>query len=112
MPLILTFKKSCKKNAPSDTSIEAAAKLSKKLGRLQQLVFDVIEDAKHHGVTSDEIAIELGWLVYEVRPRASELRGADRIVDSGRRRKSAAGNSSTVWVLPKYKSSKVGGDDD
>jgi hypothetical protein len=86
-----------------DTSIEAATSIAGDLPHLQRLVRNVIAEAGAHGVTCDEIASALEWNRFRVRPRTSELRAADRIADSGRRRKNAAsGVSAIVWVLPQY----------
>ena len=86
-----------------DTSIEAATKIADDLPHLQRLVRAVVAEAKGRGVTCDEIAAALGWNRFRVRPRTSELRAADRIADSGRRRRNeASGVNAIVWVLPEY----------
>lgn len=81
-----------------DTSIAAAASINDALSRLQASVLGVIVAAGARGVTADEVAVELGWERWRVRPRTSELRKAGRIVDSGRRRDSQSGIASIVWV--------------
>lgn len=86
-----------------DTSIKAAEAIAGDLPHLQRLVRAVIADAGIRGVTCDEIAAALGWNRFRVRPRTSELRAADRIADSGQRRRNAAsGINAIVWVLPQY----------
>jgi hypothetical protein len=70
--------------------------------RLQGMVLRTIGDAGPEGATGDEIAERLDWEKFRVRPRTSELRVAGKIVDSGKRRKSAAGISSIVWITPDH----------
>lgn len=86
-----------------DTSIEAASKINHALPRLQSEVLAVIRSTGASGVTSDEVALVLGWERWRTRPRTSELRKAGRIVDSGRRRDSLSGIASIVWVTPEHK---------
>lgn len=85
-----------------DTSIAGALKIQDALPRLQRTVFDVIAASGQRGATGDEIAQALGWIVFRVRPRTSELRTAMLIMDSGMRRSSGAGVQSIVWCLPEY----------
>lgn len=83
-----------------DTSIAAADKINGALPRLQREVFKTIAAAGGRGATCDEVAAQLGWERFRVRPRTSELRRQHRIVDSGRRRDSLSGIASIVWVVP------------
>lgn len=84
-----------------DTSITAAEITASKQMTRRQLVLEVIEAANQRGAIADEIARELEWAVYEVRPRTSELRRDGKIADSGRRRKAASGVNVIVWVATK-----------
>lgn len=84
------------------TSIEGAEHIQPALPRLQGLVLGVIGKAGRHGAIGDEIADRLGWEKFRVRPRISELRKVGKIIDSGRRRKGAAGVSAIVWVTPEF----------
>lgn len=83
-------------------SVEAAEVITTNLAYLQAQVVKVIGAAGSHGATGDEIARELSWEKYRVRPRTSELRKLSRIMDSRKRRRSEAGISSIVWVLPQF----------
>lgn len=86
----------------SDTAIDAALALAPKLGRLQQMVLAVVEQATEGGVSSDEIGERLGWDKWAVRPRAAELRRAGSIVDSKMRRTNESGRKAIVWVAKAY----------
>lgn len=85
-----------------DTSIEAADELAPVLATLQRQVYAVIAAAGPAGATANEIADMLGWIVYRVRPRTSELSDRGEIIDSGRRRRNPAGRSVIVWTLPEH----------
>ncbi|KEQ53065.1 hypothetical protein [Sphingobium chlorophenolicum] len=85
-----------------DTAIAAADFIAPSVPHLQKQILDVLTDVGQAGATGDEIAARLGWERFRVRPRTSELRLKKAIVDSGMRRKSDAGISSIVWVLPAY----------
>lgn len=92
-----------------DTSIAAADKINGALPRLQREVFKTIAAAGDRGATCDEIAAQLGWERFRVRPRTSELRRQHRIMDSGCRRHSLSGIASIVWVVP-ANAERSGGD--
>ncbi len=49
------------------------------------------------GATADEIAYALKYSVLTVRPRVSELRRMNRIVDFGARRPNQSGRPAIVW---------------
>jgi hypothetical protein len=83
-----------------DTSVAAADRINGALPRLQRDVFKTIAAAGDRGATCDEVAAQLGWERFRVRPRTSELRRQHRIMDSGRRRDSLSGIASIVWVVP------------
>ncbi|KKW92948.1 hypothetical protein [Sphingobium chungbukense] len=87
---------------PIDTSMAAADFIAPSVPHLQQQILKVLAEVSSQGATGDEIAARLGWERFRVRPRTSELRIKKAIVDSGMRRKSEAGISSIVWVLPEY----------
>lgn len=86
-----------------ETSIAAAEITARKQITRRQLVLKVIEAASQSGAIADEIARELGWATYEVRPRTSELRRDGKIADSGRRRRGASGVNVIVWVATMHK---------
>jgi transcription initiation factor IIE alpha subunit len=76
--------------------------MTPQLPHLQRSVLAVIEAAGARGATGDQIARELGWDKYRVRPRTAELRKLGKIIDSRQRRPSDSGISSIVWTLPHY----------
>lgn len=50
-------------------------------------------------MTADECARHLSESVLSIRPRFSELLRANRIEDTGERRKNASGRNATVWKI-------------
>ena len=64
-----------------DTSIEAAAALEPRLGRLQKLALNAVQCAADHGCTADETAARPGLDRWSVQPRLSELRRKGLIRD-------------------------------
>jgi hypothetical protein len=85
-----------------DTSIEAAADIAPKLGRLQRLAEQAIGNAGRCGLTADELADVLGCDRYTIQPRTSELKLKGIVADSKQRRLNASGKRAIVWVLAKY----------
>jgi hypothetical protein len=81
-----------------DTSVAAADALAPKLGRLQRSAQVAIRAAGAHGLTTDELAAQLGMDRWTIQPRTSELRGEGLIRDSGQRRRNATGKLAIVWV--------------
>lgn len=81
-----------------ETSIDAAAALSPKLGRLQRMAEGAIRDAGEHGLTADELAARLDLDRWSTRPRTSELRRKGVVRDSGQRRPNSSGKLAIVWV--------------
>ena len=81
-----------------DTSIVAAASIAHQLGYLQAKVFQAIAKAGLQGLTTNELAEQLGIDRGSVQPRTSELRAKRRIRDSGHRRLNANGKKAIVWV--------------
>jgi len=81
-----------------DTSMEAAAAVAPKCGRLQRLALAAIKDAGPAGMTTDELADHLEVDRGSVQPRTSELRLLGLIRDSGQRRKNRSGIRAIVWT--------------
>ena len=81
-----------------ETSIAAALAIAPKLGRLQAMARQAIEQAGWNGLTADELAERLGCGRYTIQPRTSELRRKGVIIDSGKRRANASGKRAIVWV--------------
>jgi hypothetical protein len=87
-----------------ETSIEAAAAVASKCGRLQRLTLNAITDRAAYGATTDEVAEIVGQPRWSVQPRTSELRRFGLIVDSGQRRFNTSRKRAIVWVVPQHKS--------
>jgi hypothetical protein len=81
-----------------DTSVDAAAAIQSKLGRLQVLALTAIKAAGQRGLTADELAAALTLDRYSIQPRTSELKLLGQIRDSELRRKNATGKAAIVWV--------------
>lgn len=85
-----------------DTSIEAAADLAPKLGRLQAMAERAIRNAGAAGLTTDELAATLEMDRGAIQPRTSELKARELIIDSRQRRFNANGKRAIVWTVPEY----------
>ena len=83
-------------------SVEAAKRMQLGVDDQRSKVLEVVAAAGRPGVTSDEIAEQLGWIVFKVRPRTSDLRRMGKIIDSRERRPGATGIMSIVWKTPEH----------
>lgn len=84
----------------SDTSQAAALSMVRDAPRLRAAVLAVLE--RHPGgLTSDEIAGELGESVLSIRPRVTELKQAGQLEDTGERRANRSGRTAAVVRLKK-----------
>ena len=82
----------------SDTSEAAALSMTRDAPLLREDVLRVL--ARHpEGLTSDEIADELGESPLSVRPRTTELKQDGLIVDTGTRRANRSGRLAAVMRL-------------
>jgi len=81
-----------------DTSIEAAAAIAPKCGRLQRLALAAIKETGVSGLTTDELANRLGVDRGSIQPRTSELKLLGLIRDSGQRRRNLNGKRAIVWT--------------
>jgi len=88
-----------------DTSIEAAADIAPKLGRLQRLAEETIRAAGPAGLTADELADRVELPRWTIQPRTTELRLKGLVVDSGMRRQNCTGKAAKVWVAPEFQRS-------
>lgn len=82
-------------------SIEPHAKI------LREQVLNVL---KMRSMTADEVAEWLGESILSIRPRLSELKTKELIVDTGIRRKNVSGKKAIVWegITPElYQSREV-----
>lgn len=83
----------------SDTSKEAAESIVKDSGRLRMMVFNDIRRAGKNGRTCDEIEARLELRHQTASARVNELMRAERIVDSGARRKTRSNRNAVVWIV-------------
>lgn len=85
-----------------DTSVAAADGITPSLGRLQASVHEAVNAAGPDGLTTNEIALQLGVDRGSIQPRTSELRLQGLIGDSRQRRQNENGKSAIVWVAADY----------
>lgn len=81
-----------------DTSMEAAAAIAPKLGRLQSVTLQAVRLASNKGLAAHERCDRLDMPNTSIQPRLSELRRMGRISDSGRRRRNTSCVSAIVWI--------------
>jgi predicted ArsR family transcriptional regulator len=77
-------------------STDAATAISPRAPALRGLCMALLA---RENLTADEAAAKLGESILGIRPRFSELRALGLIADSGARRPSSTGRSSTVWGI-------------
>ena len=76
------------------TSTEAARSMLKRASILRDKVEALL---KTQSLTADECAEILNETVLAIRPRLSELRADDKIIDTGERRFNASRRRAIVW---------------
>lgn len=79
------------------TSKDAARAVSASAPLIREKVFAAIREAGLHGLTPDETAAKIGESILAVRPRFSELAKAQRIVETGERRRNESGLRAKAW---------------
>lgn len=90
----------------SETASAAARAVREEARTRRAQAFDFVCSQRAHGATCDEVANACGWEQwYSSRPRLSELRYQNTIIDSGWRRRGRSGRLQIVWILPQYASS-------
>ena len=77
------------------TSKEAAESMRERAPRLREIVFRYISE--HRGATCDEVEAALSLTHQTASARVNELMRADRIEDSGSKRKTRSGRNAIVW---------------
>ena len=82
----------------SETSIDAADKISSASGKLRKQVYMYIRLCGIDGATDEEIQMALSMEGSTKRPRRVELFNDALIVDSGRKRNTKSGRSAVVWM--------------
>jgi len=83
----------------SDTSREAAVSIAPDSNRLRALVLGFIAKNGRRGATCSEVEEALSMRHQTASARMRELALADRIVDTGLRRKTTSGRNAAVWVV-------------
>jgi hypothetical protein len=81
----------------SDTSKAAAMSMEPQLGTKQARVLELIRQHPG-GLTDDQLETLTGWRHQTVSARRRELVLAERVADSGERRRTSSGRMATVWV--------------
>lgn len=82
-----------------DTQLAALESIQKTAPRCRDQVFDVIQSRMPVGISSDQIAIALGWPINSISGRVTELRNLGRIKDSGARARTQAARQAILWVV-------------
>ena len=85
----------------TDTSIEAAIKVTPRVSDLQRTVLDFLRLQGEHGATDEEIAEATGLYLYTSAPRRGELCINGYVEDSGDRRCTVRGRRAIVWRIKK-----------
>lgn len=81
-----------------DTRAVAAAAIAPVAGGMGRRVHEFIRRRGERGATDEEISLALSMRDSTARARRVELRDAQKIRDSGRRRETNSGRASIVWV--------------
>lgn len=82
--------------APTDTSLDAAARIVPVAKTIRQQVLDAIRRTPS---TDEELQVRLGYPGNTIRPRRRELQQRNLIRDSEDRRPTASGRSAIVWEV-------------
>lgn len=81
------------------TSIAAAEEMKPRAAYLREKCLAYVRRWGMTGSTADECAAYLGESVLSIRPRFTELLRANRIEDTGTRRKNDSGRNAIVWKV-------------
>ena len=82
----------------TDTSEQAALAMKPKAATLRAMV---LEELKNGEGTADQIADRLKIDFMSIRPRLSELKESEKVIDTGRRGTSRYGKSAIIYGLPR-----------
>jgi hypothetical protein len=82
----------------SDTSREAAVSIIGRADTLRRQVYEAIFRAGPHGMTDEELQIDLAMNPSTERPRRVELVEGKAVKDSQRRRHTSSGRLAVVWI--------------
>jgi hypothetical protein len=84
---------------PTDTEVAAAKSVESQVTKLRMDVFAFVASRGDWGATGWEIYSRTGIWIYTVKPRLTELKKLDLIVDNAQRRKNGNGRDEIVYVL-------------
>jgi hypothetical protein len=87
----------------SDTSREAADGIAPSANRLRAAVFEYLRSRGADGATDEEGIRDTGISPSTYRPRRIECQQVGRVIDSGRKRKTASGRNAVVWIAVEVK---------
>jgi hypothetical protein len=90
------------RNAPEGTSDDAARRIAPRAKPLRDRVFEYVRARGPEGATDREIQAALELHSDTEVPRRYELVKAEKLVNSGRKRKTPSGCSATVWVTVEH----------
>lgn len=80
-----------------DTSNDAYQAIASEAATLRKACIDQLQ--QHGPMTADEIADRIGRGILAIRPRVSELRKKNHVIDTGERRTNLSGRTAAVWRL-------------
>ena len=79
------------------TSKEAAGKINTRAAKLRTKILQILERKETYGGTCEEIAEIMSEDITSIRPRFTELKHMNYIIDSGDRRINKFKNNTKVW---------------
>ena len=79
------------------TSKEAAGKINTRAAKLRTKILQILERKETYGGTCEEIAEIISEDITSIRPRFTELKHMNYIIDSGDRRINKFKNNTKVW---------------
>ena len=79
------------------TSKEAAEKINTRAAKLRTKILQILERKETYGGTCEEIAEIMSEDITSIRPRFTELKHMNYIIDSGDRRINKFKNNTKVW---------------
>ena len=89
----------------SVTSFDAATAIKPDAGTLREQVFQFLSGRGSVGATDLEMQELIPMNPSTQRPRRIELLNAERIVDTGEKRKTPSGRNATVWAVVRKRQS-------
>jgi len=81
----------------NSTSKEAAEKIDSRSTNLRTECLKIVKRQGNYGATPEEVAEILSESILSIRPRFTELKLLQYIIDSGDRRKNSFGSNTKVW---------------